>query len=202
MSTSNGGYEYDVFLSYPRTAKLAGYFDFFEAHLRMAIAHVTHREPQIFVDERRLKPGCPWEDELGEALRRSKTLVALWSQGYFRSPWCRAEWMTMTMKSRRSIVGNVAIPVLCSGTRDHDDWPDWAVPYEYMDFTEYTVPFDLLKDEKTELRYPYWHELTSLASEIDHATRQVGDWQKWRVRKPNPLKDDEEPSKASPTPKQ
>jgi hypothetical protein len=132
-------YLYDVFLSYRRAGNVAGWV---ETHLTKVLSRCLQDEldyePKIFVDKQ-IETGAFWPDELENALRRSRLMVAVLSPPYFTSKWCRAEWKSMEL--RENIVemdSGLIFPVVFSDgdsfnthveRRQCRSMKDWSYPY-------------------------------------------------------------------------
>jgi hypothetical protein len=69
---------------------------------------------RVYIARRELKVGDLWPNELQEALKRSKVLVAICSPHYFVSTWCRSEWATFQQRAP-----NLILPVLYYGTDNY-----------------------------------------------------------------------------------
>jgi hypothetical protein len=96
-------YEYDVFVSYRRNGNVR---DWVQNHLAPLLHRCLEDElpdkPRVFLDVEQ-ETGIAWPDNVVRALSRSKLLLAVWSPSYFTSPWCMAEWRTMSL--REDVVG-------------------------------------------------------------------------------------------------
>lgn len=93
-------YEFDVFLSYCRSAAHA--VQWTRGVLLPLLEQQLHLEAdrtRVFCDER-IESGAAWPEELQRAILRSEQLVAVLSPQYFRSPWCRAELDAFKARSR------------------------------------------------------------------------------------------------------
>ncbi|WP_095447454.1 TIR domain-containing protein [Ochrobactrum quorumnocens] len=94
-------YQWDVFLSYPRTPYVEPWLDnHFFPLLRDHLDALLPDEPRIFLD--RAQPvGVVWPDNIKTALKHSRIMVAVWTPPYFRSHWCIAEWESMLAREQR-----------------------------------------------------------------------------------------------------
>jgi hypothetical protein len=77
-----------------------------------------------------MKPGDIWPNELQEALKGSKVLVAICSPHYFVSGWCQSEWTTFRQRAPELIV-----PLLYYG-KDEFLLPR-VNPIQYADFRDF-----------------------------------------------------------------
>ncbi|MBN8685328.1 MAG: toll/interleukin-1 receptor domain-containing protein [Chitinophagales bacterium] len=93
-------YQYDVFISYRSVTKkwvTETFLPLFHTHLREAIGG---REPDIFIDTKRIENGDAWEQRLKNALAHSKTVVAVLTPSYFHSEWCAREFSVMRQRAQ------------------------------------------------------------------------------------------------------
>jgi hypothetical protein len=85
-------YKYDVFISYPHEEDHETWVhDIFLSNFGLYLTQELGRKPELFVDEKGIKPGQTWDLKLKEALAHSRLLVPIWSVNYFLSNWCRWE---------------------------------------------------------------------------------------------------------------
>lgn len=94
-------YTYDVFLSYKRGKIQEEWLNetfrpIFEYHLTEAVG----RKCNIFVDKVEIAPGVDWPEYLGEALAKSKCLIAILSPTYFGAEWCVREFKAMYFRQQ------------------------------------------------------------------------------------------------------
>jgi TIR domain len=96
-------YTYDVFISYKHDQP-----ELITPWLRKVVARVElwlgeelgGRTPRVFFDKRNIGVGSVWPRELREALASTRCLVPVWAPGYFRSPWCIAEWRSFVTRQK------------------------------------------------------------------------------------------------------
>jgi MinD-like ATPase involved in chromosome partitioning or flagellar assembly len=101
---TRGEYEYDVFVSYQRHSVVDLWTStLFLPELRKWLSAYIPREPSFFIDKHVVEVGEAWRERRGEALRRSRVLLAILTPSYFESDWCRTEWMTFAQ--REELVG-------------------------------------------------------------------------------------------------
>jgi hypothetical protein len=87
-------YEYDVFVSYTHEPPVGPWVrEFFVAELKqwLSAGELTF-EPRIFWDKTSLGAGDLLLPNLRRCILYSKCIVPVWSNDYFRSSWCVAEW--------------------------------------------------------------------------------------------------------------
>jgi len=84
-------YHNDIFVSYRRHEETRRWInEHFVPLLELRVGLELGRKPDVFVDTQ-LESGASWPKQLGEALGRSRTLIALWSGNYLASEWCAME---------------------------------------------------------------------------------------------------------------
>lgn len=84
--------EYDLFLSYARIDDDQGAVTHLTEKIRAIFAHRTKRPLRVFFDRQDIQTAQLWEERIGGALRRSTLLVAVVTDEYLSSRWCRSEW--------------------------------------------------------------------------------------------------------------
>ena len=77
-----------------------------EVAVKMAMPH----EGVLFMDPN-IQVGEVWSEELGDALKRCRVGVALYSPNYFTRPWCGKEFQVLLDRSRPSQGGTGIVPV-------------------------------------------------------------------------------------------
>jgi hypothetical protein len=97
-------------------------YDFFLAHsskdveITDAIRQgLEARKVRVFVDNRTLRPGQVWTDELLAAQKASKVTIALVSTSSVKSPWFKSE-CTTALELRTSGLAHALVPVLLDET--------------------------------------------------------------------------------------
>ena len=135
--SSPGDYLYDVFLSYSFKTDVKDWVankfsQNFQDYLESNLIQLNLYPPpaRVYVAPREMKPGDIWPNELQEALKGSKVLVAICSPHYFVSGWCQSEWTTFQQRAPELI-----IPLLYYG-KDSFLLPK-VNPIQYVDFREF-----------------------------------------------------------------
>lgn len=82
----------------------------------MENAVATEMRTTVFLDERELRPGVPWETEISQALCRSVCLIALCGPRYYESQYCGREFASMNYLGKRRLGARhgLILPVLLS----------------------------------------------------------------------------------------
>jgi len=132
-----GDYIYDVFLSYSFKSDVKEWVakkfsDNFRDDLESHLIQLGLYPPpaRVYVAPREIKPGDIWPNELQEALKHSKVLVAICSPHYFVSGWCQSEWTTFERRAPELIM-----PVLYNGSDEY--LLPKVSPIQYADFREF-----------------------------------------------------------------
>ncbi|WP_181387109.1 TIR domain-containing protein [Streptomyces sp. Act143] len=180
-------YEFDVFVSYSRSA--GNVCEWVWNHFYPALKRCLEDEigkAEIFID-RQLDEhiGKPWPDQLATSLGRSKLLVPVLSAPYFRSPWCRAEWATMEKREEQANNNGLIFPVVFA---DGTSFPDEVQRRQlHKQFKNYNVPYPKYVESEA---YPHFHrEVQSLAELIAVRLTEVPEWSPdWPALRP-PLPD-------------
>ena len=184
------GYQYDIFLSYPRSAHVEPWVHkHFLPELRGCLdVHLAH-EPRIFVDTAQ-PTGVRWQQHIKEALLKSRLMVAVWTPPYFRSQWCIAEWDSMLEREKRLAKNGskptrgLVYPVIYS---DGDHFDQRAKDTQHRrDLTKYNYPYDCFRDSTAYLSF---HDaMMAMSQEIEAHLKDIPDWQPdWPVATPKPI---------------
>ncbi|HEU4728880.1 MAG TPA: toll/interleukin-1 receptor domain-containing protein [Kofleriaceae bacterium] len=135
------GYEWDVFVSYPRRDPIGPWVhDRFLPVLQRWLNAALPSVPRIFVDEQ-MQGGAHWPSTLADALQRSRYMVAVLAPPYFGSSWCMSEWQTMKAREEQLGLGRAGSPGLVRAIRffDGDTFPADARAVQADDFTCYNL---------------------------------------------------------------
>lgn len=145
-------YTNDVFISYKRDPfrdewLVEHFMPMFSSFVREEIAKECGRRPErIFFDQAEvsaasrtfdqygIEPGQEWKNALGQALKTSRCLVALWSPLYFFSEWCLIEWESF--RQRVSTGDPLVIPM---SVHDGEAFPSLAKNLQAPDFSEFVI---------------------------------------------------------------
>ena len=113
------------FMSYSKTDGdeiLKQFYHDLATEVRRLVAYRGDPRPSAvgFMDESSIQTGESWEGTLAEALQRSRTLVCIYSPGYFTSPFCGKEFEVFAMRLRQHIANqppqapppSIILPVL------------------------------------------------------------------------------------------
>ena len=117
------------FLSYARVDDQDVYVRRFYKDLCRALVELAEPDQEIptgFLDNAALRIGHEWPEHLAEALATCRTMVALYSPGYFRSVWCSREAGVVMARAtlyhkRTRLSSSALIPVLWDPVRVPDE---------------------------------------------------------------------------------
>jgi FxsC-like protein len=101
---------YEFFFSYTRADNDKYLKQFFEV-LNDAVRRrrgLPHGASVGFFDQRELELGDEWDVVLADALRISKTIVCLYSPGYFKSEYCGREWEVFRGRRKKYVDDKLA----------------------------------------------------------------------------------------------
>ena len=123
------GYQYDIFLSYPRQGAIGAWVREL-LHPTLVAQYPDQCEPTyggVFFDEE-LERGGVLPDRLAHALTGSAVMLAVWSPRYFSRDWCTAEWRSMLARERDLHLPTANGPALVYPLvyGDGDDFPEPA----------------------------------------------------------------------------
>lgn len=121
----DGGYRWDVFVSYPHESTVIRDWvrEVFVRRLRHELGALGLGEGGVFCDRDHLEVG-EWPRSLAEHYLRSKVIVPVLCYPYFKSGWCRAEWANACARELMSPhAGELLVPVLFNDgdARDVDE---------------------------------------------------------------------------------
>jgi hypothetical protein len=101
VTTANGDYQYEIFVSYRRQPPMSAWVQqYFYDELTQWLGSELPDAPRVFIDVEGIDTGDDWPARIRSALLGSCLLVAVWSPDYFRSHWCVAELHTMLARER------------------------------------------------------------------------------------------------------
>lgn len=92
--------EYDVFLSYARGDTALEAVTRLAEDIRTIFAQRTRRQLRVFIDQQEISTAQPWRERISSALHASAILIAVVTEGYLESEWCRNEWDYFTAQER------------------------------------------------------------------------------------------------------
>lgn len=115
-------YEHDLFISYCRVGETQKWLSSIFVPLLEEQLHLSlGRKPNIYFDDQ-IRSGGTWPVELGQALGRSRALLALWSRPFLNSDWCAREVATMrarehalNLRTAQNPSGVISISVIHNG---------------------------------------------------------------------------------------
>jgi hypothetical protein len=179
LSSTGPGYRYDVFISY-RRANI--WPQFVTQHFLPIFSHWLGAEmgsgPVVFFGEDVIELGDQWPLRLASSLAASKVMVCLWSNEYFRSPWCMAELSHMLARMELTKTG-LERPRLIFGAVIHGDPPEALGNIERVDIRAYSNPWMAINSPLAERLSDSLRKLAaSVARAIEQAPEYDPSWTK------------------------
>ena len=182
-------YNWDVFISYCRAGNVT---DWVQNHLHPVLVKCLADEladpPQVFLD-RNMEVGAHWPEELAEALRASRVLLAVWSPRYFTSSWCVGEWQSMLARQKRLGIPRsgerhgLIYPVTFS---DGASFPREALEVQScLDLSPYGFPYPQFS--RTEAYLEFHKKVRGIAVDLVERFTSAPPWEPdWPVLRPGP----------------
>ncbi len=181
-------YVYDIFLSYRRKPPVGDwvrnhFYPLIEKWLPLCMPY----EPKIFIDLKQIETGAAWPLTLKNALKTSRCLMPVWSEDYFRSTWCMAEWKTFVARERLLEVQEdqderLIYPVRFFGG---DYFPEEAKRTQQRDLSRWNNSSLAFAD--TEGFVELETEIQSVVVELRDMIQKTPHWRDWPVITPDTL---------------
>ena len=104
---------FDLFVSYARKDNEAGMVSALVETIETDFAHFSPSVPlRVFFDKKSILDMQHWQDVLKKGLRQSKVMLAVPSEAYFTSDWCRREWEEyFLVEQARTYPGEALTPI-------------------------------------------------------------------------------------------
>jgi hypothetical protein len=136
-------YQYDVFLSYRRANQWPKFVEaIFIPMFRHWLEAEIGQSPRIFFDVDEIETGESWPQRLAMGIAFSKVMVCLWSNEYFRSPWCQAELGQMLARREVTKLKSGPLPlVLAAVIHDGENISPYLNDIQRMPIQEYANPW-------------------------------------------------------------
>src|SRR6266496_3735129 len=132
-------YVWDVFLSYRRIDPVDTWVrDLFQRDLSDWLGDELGRNSRVFFDQDVLETGDSWPDELRQALRTSRVLLAVLSPRYWISKWCQIEWESFKMREEVLRRAGLRIPIIHN---DGKHIPSEAKIIQHFNFSDYATKY-------------------------------------------------------------
>src|SRR5262245_16281042 len=95
------GFEHDIFISYSHVDDLDGWVEVFQKQLEVELSRLVGRMNLVRVwrDKRRLQGNQLFDQTIQNAINSSALFIALTSNGYFASHYCRKELLWFREKN-------------------------------------------------------------------------------------------------------
>jgi hypothetical protein len=186
----NDGYEYDIFLSFPRAG---GTFAWVRNHFHPVLLETLTDElgdpPKIFLYTEQ-ENGLAWTANIVRSLQRSRYLVAVWGPTYFRSAWCLAEWESIRMREQllgmRTVTDprGLVYPVIYVNATNLPKEAQAIFSKSTANLSRWAVPMLQFKD--TPDFVPFYNAMRKVAEELRDVLSQEPPWQEdWPVATPD-----------------
>lgn len=176
-------YEYDVFISYRRTASdiSAWIRHHFHPRLLEVLDNNRFEDVRIFFDDG-MGVGSNWPGEPSTALLHSRVLVPVCSPKYFRDEQCLAEWHSMAEREALGTRRPLIYPVIFC---DSQHFPDWAHARRPRDMQQWNHPFEHFQTAPAYLDFN--QQIKQIAAELEELIEGAPEWRDdWPVRTPAP----------------
>lgn len=180
-------YVYDLFLSYRRRPPVGDwvknhFYPLLEKWLPLCMPY----EPKIFIDLKQIETGDTWPVVLNSALKTSRCLLPVWSEDYFRSPWCLAEWESFTSREQ-TLNPNGARPRLIYPVRffGGDYFPTAAKDTQQRDLSRWNNSSPVFAN--TEGFVELETEVQSIVLDLRDMIQAAPPWQEWPITNPTGL---------------
>ena len=104
---------FDLFISYSRKDNDAAMVSALVETIETDFAQFSPSVPlKVFFDKKSILDMQHWQDVLKKGLRQSKVMLAVLSEAYFSSEWCRREWEEyILVEQARSYPGEALTPI-------------------------------------------------------------------------------------------
>ncbi len=113
---------YDLFVSYARADNQQGLVTSLVEQIKEEHRLFSPSDPLVvFFDTDSIEFGQPWPEQIRKGLRQSKVMLAIVSENYFKSEWCRREWEEyLRVEQSRRFPGEAITPVFIIAPKDLD----------------------------------------------------------------------------------
>ena len=111
---------FDLFVSYARKDNETGMVSALVERIEEDFAHFSPSMPlKVFFDKKSILDLQHWQDVLKKGLRQSKVMLAVLSEAYFQSEWCRREWEECVLvEQARTYPGEALTPIFIVAPED------------------------------------------------------------------------------------
>ena len=163
-------YLHDIFISYKRDPHWDSWTrDHLSKLISTFLRNDLDREPSIFIDKE-IEPASDWPQRLGNALGRSRALVAVLNSNYFRSPWCQHE-LDLILERRSCFPANrIIVPLVLHNC---EILPEPVARISTTNLKEFYNPYIQLN---TTLYFQFTEEVKKLSPHIARAIRSAPDF--------------------------
>lgn len=176
---------YTFFFSYARENYSPYLLKFFKDLYGEVRLRKGDQDQICFFDQKSIKLGERWDEELLKALQESSILVPLYSPAYFKSHYCGLEWQVFRMKeeaARRTHGGNASLPSIIKPVVWHrpDALPRVVAQFQYTlgmqsDVYNHWGLHEICKQSSGKHKTAYHDFLRMFADEIMATARTLRD---------------------------
>lgn len=110
---------HDLFCSYAHSDNQSGLVNKILKSMCETYQSLTGEQLRVFIDKAEIITADFWETKINKELSESRLLLALLSPSYFKSEWCRREWLhterrepLINVVRRSPLVSGIIVPVL------------------------------------------------------------------------------------------
>lgn len=181
------GYKHHIFFSYKRDPLTIDWHREVVARIKLYVCmelNLDRKDFHVFFDEKTIEAGDEWVEELSDAIKSSKCLVAIWSPDYFHSPWCLTEFHSFLKRQedlkKKGIKAGLIIP---ASYHDGQHFPSEAKAIQFLDFTEYasTISAFWRSSDAVEFEKKIKEFAKSIANKIENAPNFDVDFPFWKI---------------------
>ncbi len=129
-------YAFDIFFSYKRNRLTRAWHEEVKERVCFYVRNelsLSENEFNVFFDTETIEAGDIFGDDIRDALKRSKCLVAIWSPDYFTSNWCLSEFHSF-IERQKTRTNKLIIP---ASYHDGEHFPDLAKQIQFKNFNSY-----------------------------------------------------------------
>ena len=140
---------FDLFVSYARKDNETGMVSALVERIEADFANFSPSLPlKVFFDKKSILDMQRWQDVLKKGLRQSKVMLAVLSEAYFLSEWCRREWEEyLLVEQARTYPGEALTPIFIVAPEDLGKAVPAAAQDWWTDVTSRNAVVEI---------HPYW----------------------------------------------
>lgn len=147
--TAEGGYRYDLFVSYPNRGRIPEWVrDVLVPLVTQVLDEHLDAPPRIAFDRSIFKAGDRWPDALADMHATSRAFLLVLAYPYFNQGWCVSEWLNALERARLSATAGkippIVVPIRYNDLSDRDlerlpeAWQTDIRRHQLIDFERFT----------------------------------------------------------------